>query len=434
MEKKRVLLIGSGGREHAIAWKLSQSPHVGEIVALPGNPGIEAVAVCRSIGVGDFDQIMETAREFKPDLVVVGPENPIADGLTDLLRAEGFLTFGPSQEAGRIESEKSFSKDFLDRNNIPTARSRTFTDAQREEAISWVENHPLPVVIKTDGLAAGKGVIIAESHDDAAQAVADMLDGSSFGEAGRTIVVEEFMEGEETSIFAVTDGTDYMLFESSQDHKRVGDGDVGPNTGGMGTYAPAPVVTPAVLERIEREVIEPTIRRMREEGRPYVGCLYAGLMIGADGAPRVVEFNCRFGDPETQVILPIWKGDLYELFEAAASGSVGQFNDPGSEGSAVCVVLASGGYPGSYEKGVPIEGLDSVAAEEGVMVLHAGTAHDHGEIVTAGGRVLGVVAYSDDADMERQIARAYEGVEMIAFRDMIFRTDIGKRAIGRNQE
>ncbi len=426
--KKRVLLIGSGGREHAIAWKLAASDSVGEILALPGNPGIASVATCRPIGVGQFDAILEAAEEFQPDLVVIGPEDPIAGGLSDLLRDAGYNVFAPSRSAARLESDRTFFKEFVARHNVRTASARSFTRGEAEEAIAFVSEHPLPVVIKANGLAAGKGVIIAETTDEAISTVEGMFSGEAFGEAGHAIVVEEYLDGEEVSIFAVTDGTDYLLLAPSQDHKRVGDGDVGPNTGGMGTYAPAPIATPELIEQIARDVVEPTLRGMREEGNPYVGCLFVGLMIGPDKVARVVEYNCRFGDPETQVILPIWRGDLYELFFAAATGCVAEVNDPGSEGSAVCVVLASGGYPGTYEKGIEIKGLDEAVAMESTLVFHAGTRESDGAIVTAGGRVLGVVAVSEETDLTETIASAYRGVEKIAFREMIFRRDIGHRA------
>ena len=425
----RILLIGSGGREHALAWKLIQSDEVAEIIALPGNPGMESVATCRPIGVDEHDRIVEFALEMMPDLVVIGPENPIAEGLSDRLRTAGHAVFAPSSSAALLESDKAFAKEFMERHAIPTARSRTFTSDQLDEALAYVAEGEFPTVIKASGLAAGKGVVIARSREEGGEAVRDILSGAAFGAAGNSIVVEEFMEGEEASVFAVTDGTDYVILAPSQDHKRIGDGDTGPNTGGMGAYAPAPLVTPELLERIRQEVIEPTLSGMRDEGRTYVGCLFVGLMISPEGAPRVVEFNCRFGDPETQVILPIWKGDLVRLFRSAVEGTVGEFADPGSAGSAVCVVLASEGYPGPYEKGREIDGLDRFASESDLLLFHAGTAWEGDRVVTAGGRVLGVVAVSSDRDFVSTVARAYEGAEMIAFEGKTLRRDIAHRVL-----
>ena len=425
----RVMVIGSGGREHALAWKLAASEKVGEILALPGNPGIAAFATCRPIAVNQFEEIIAAVEEYAPDLVVIGPEDPIAGGLSDLLREAGTNVFAPSRSAARLESDRTFFKEFVNRHGVRTAASRSFGREDSEEAIAWVREHPLPVVIKANGLAAGKGVIIAETSEDAVAAIEGMFSGESFGEAGHAVVVEEYLDGEEVSIFAVTDGTDYLLLAPSQDHKRVGDGDVGPNTGGMGAYAPAPIATPELVSRVARDIVEPTLQGMREEGNPYVGCLFLGLMIGTDGVPRVVEYNCRFGDPETQVILPIWGGDLYELFHAAATGGVGALTDPGSSGSAVCVVLASGGYPGSYEKGIEISGLEEAGDDEQRLIFHAGTTSEEGKIRTAGGRVLGVVAVSNEENLAETIEHAYRGVEKIAFREMIYRRDIGHRAI-----
>ena len=427
--QNRILLIGSGGREHALAWKLSRSDEVGEIIALPGNPGMESVASCRPIDVGEHDRIVEFAAEMNPDLIVIGPENPIAEGLSDRLRTAGHDVFAPSAAAARLESDKVFAKEFMARHDIPTAASRTFTADQLDEALDYVARGNFPTVIKASGLAAGKGVVIPGTPGEAEEAVRDILSGAAFGEAGNSIVVEEFMQGEEASVFAVTDGTDTLLLAPSQDHKRVGDGDTGPNTGGMGAYAPAPVVTPDLLERIRHEIIEPTLRGMEEEGNPYVGCLFVGLMISSDGAPRVVEFNCRFGDPETQVILPIWQGDLFRLFRAAVEGTIAEFQDPGSSGSAVCVVLASEGYPGSYPKGIAIGGIDRFEGEDDLFLFHAGTAYDGDEIVTAGGRVLGVVAVSPDEDYDATVRRAYEGVEMIDFQGKTYRRDIAHRVL-----
>ena len=426
MSNATVLLLGSGGREHAIAWKLAQSPSVERIVCAPGNPGMEAHGELRSVHVEDGDAVLELAKEIHPDLVVVGPEAPIAAGVSDLLQSAGFLVFGPSKGAGRLEWDKDFAKSFMARHGVPTASSKTFSAEEIDAAREYIKGHSLPVVLKANGLAAGKGVVIAESVDEALATLDAMLSGSAFGDAGRSVVIEEFMYGEEASVFAVSDGTNYMLFAPSQDHKRIGDGDTGPNTGGMGAYAPAPIVTDERLQFIRENVVEPTLRGMREEGNPFQGCLFCGLMIGDEGSIRVVEFNCRFGDPETQVILPIWQGDLYKLFHAAASGSLAAVDQGTSVGSAVCVVMASGGYPGSYEKGKVIEGLSDTSAN--VVVFHAGTKSNGSDMMTNGGRVLGVTAISDNDDLTESIAQAYEGVSEITFDGAVWRNDIGARA------
>ena len=427
MSNATVLVLGSGGREHALAWKLDRSPSVGRLVLAPGNPGMTGIGELRQINPANANDVLTLAAELKPDLIVIGPEAPIADGLSDLLSQEGYRVFAPSKAAGRLEWDKAFAKDFMSRHAIPTASSRTFSSDELEAAQDYVRHHVLPVVLKASGLAAGKGVVVAETTEEALDVLNDMLSGEAFGEAGGTVVIEEFMEGEEASVFAVSDGTDYMVFAPSQDHKRIGEGDTGPNTGGMGAYAPAPVVTNAVLQKIRERVIEPVLHGMREEGTAYQGCLYCGVMIDGEGNPRVVEFNCRFGDPETQVVLPIWRGDLYQLFHAAASGNLSEADQGESRGTAVCVVMASGGYPGSYEKGNVIKGLEEVPDD--IIVFHAGTAMAEGELVTAGGRVLGVTAVSDGDDLEETIARAYKGVSKITFDGGMWRSDIGAKGI-----
>ncbi len=430
MQHLTVLLLGSGGREHALAWKMAQSAMLERLVAAPGNPGIARHGECRSVDIEDGVAVLSLAREIGADLVVVGPEGPLAAGVADALRGDGIAVFGPSRGAARLEWDKAFSKDFMARHGIPTAASRTFGAEDLDDACAYVRSGALPVVIKANGLAAGKGVVIASDTEEALRAVRDMLSGQAFGDAGASIVVEEFMAGEEASLFAVCDGEHYVLLASSQDHKRVGDGDIGANTGGMGAYAPAPVVNHDVLERACREIIEPTLRGMAAEGNPYVGCLYAGLMI-KDRAPRVVEFNSRFGDPETQVVLPLLGADLVALLHAAATGRLGEFGPVESRGTAVCVVLASSGYPGSYAKGMAIEGLDDAAVLPGVMVFHAGTRDDGDRIVSNGGRVLGVTAVGADGELEQTIARAYEAVARIAFEGAFHRTDIGRKGIAR---
>jgi phosphoribosylamine--glycine ligase len=423
-----LLLLGSGGREHALAWKLAQSPMVARLVCAPGNPGIGALAELRSVDVENPEAVTALAREIGADLVVVGPEAPLAAGVSDAMRAAGFVVFGPSRAAARLEWDKAFSKEFMVRHDIPTAASRTFTAAQVEDARAYVAGHPLPVVIKASGLAAGKGVVIAETAAEAVATVQEMLRGDAFGDAGTTVVVEEFMRGEEASIFAITDGERYVLLAPSQDHKRVGDDDTGLNTGGMGAYAPAPIVTAGLLERVRAEIVEPTLAGMRADGTPYSGCLYIGLMIEG-GVPRVVEFNSRFGDPETQVVLPLLRADLARLLYAAATGNIADAGEARSEGSAVCIVLASESYPGSYPKGRPIVGLDAVSAMPDVVVFHAGTAAKENATVTSGGRVLGVTAYSDGNDLAATIARAYEAAALISFDGVQYRSDIGRKGI-----
>lgn len=426
-----VLLLGSGGREHAIAWRLHRSPSVSRLVAAPGNPGIGAVAELRPVDPEDREAVAALAGEIGADLVVIGPEAPLAAGVSDFLREKGFAVFGPSRTAARLEWDKAFANEFMERHAIPTAASRTFSDSEVQAAREFVGSHSLPVVIKANGLAAGKGVVIAETSEIAVQTVDAMLSGEAFGDASRTIVVEEFLVGEEASIIALVDGLDYRLLIPSQDHKRVGDDDTGPNTGGMGAYAPAPVVTPEVLDRLQREIIVPLLKGMAEEGTPCSGCLYTGLMIH-EGVPKVVEFNCRFGDPETQVVLPLLEGDLGEYLLAAATGRLGETPETVSTGSAVCIVIASEGYPGSYRKGVEIHGVEDAERHDGIVVFHAGTRNDGGRLVTSGGRVLGLTALSSGDDLETTIKQAYQAVGDISFEGAFYRNDIGRKALRRN--
>ena len=430
MNNGTVLLIGSGGREHALAWKLAQSDKVQRIISAPGNPGMAEIGELRDVNPVDVDAVVALAHEIRPELVVVGPEAPIAAGVTDKLREAGFRVFAPSKSASRLEWDKPFAKDFMVRHNVPTAASRTFGKDTIEEGKDYLRSHSLPIVLKAGGLAAGKGVVIAETTEKAIAVLVDMLSGEAFGDAGSHVVVEEFMQGEEASIFAVTDGTEYVLFAPSQDHKRVGDGDTGPNTGGMGAYAPAPIVTDELLEAVKRSVIEPTLKGMREEGNSYQGCLYIGIMI-QEGEARVVEFNCRFGDPETQVVLPLYQGDLFKLFNAVGSGDLSEYTPAPSQGSAVCVALASGGYPESYEKGKEIVGADATVFSERLLLFHAGTREQEGKLLTAGGRVLGVTAVSPDDDLGETIRQAYEGVRKITFDGIYYRSDIGAKAVGK---
>ncbi len=425
---RTILLLGSGGREHALLWKLHQSPAVSRIVCAPGNPGMAQLAELRACDIENPEAVVALAVELGADLVVVGPEAPLAAGVADALRGAGIPTFGPSQKAARLEWDKAYSKEFMVRHGIPTASSRTFSAGELEAAREYLREHSMPAVIKASGLAAGKGVVIAASVEEALAAADEMLSGRAFGDAGTCVVVEEFMEGEEASIFAISDGTRYVLLAPSQDHKRVGDGDTGPNTGGMGAYAPAPIVTPELMERAAREIVEPALRGMREDGTPYAGCLFVGLMIH-DGVPRVVEFNSRFGDPETQVILPLYEGDLARLLYGSAIGELPEEETVAeTAGSAVCVVMASEGYPGSYRKGSEITGITEAEAPGGIVVFHAGTRRDGERLVNSGGRVLGVTAISAADGLESTIARAYDAVRNIHFDGGFYRTDIGAKA------
>jgi phosphoribosylamine--glycine ligase len=421
-----VLLVGGGGREHALAWKIAQSPRLGRLVAAPGNPGIARHAECAAVRDNEIDDLVALARRERADLVVVGPELPLSLGLADRLREAGLMVFGPSQAAARLESSKVFSKDLMARYGIPTARFKIFQDVAAARRFCRVLGAPL--VVKADGLAAGKGAIVCRTLDEADGALRLCLEEGAFGAAGRTVVVEEFMEGEEASFFVVTDGTSALPFQAAQDHKTIFDGDRGPNTGGMGAYSPAPVMDAAAERRVMDEIVTPTIAAMAKEGAPYSGVLYVGLMITKDG-PRVVEFNCRFGDPECQAILPRLDEDILPVFDAVARGRGLPASLRWRPESSVCVVLASRGYPAAPKVGDPISGLDDAGALPGVNVFHAGTARRDGSLVTAGGRVLGVQALG--ADIRSAVARAYEAVDRIRFDGMQLRRDIGQRALGR---
>lgn len=417
-----ILVIGSGGREHALYWKLSESPQTEQIYAIPGNPGMGASA---AIALDDHAAILRFVKEHEIGLVVVGPEVPLMNGLVDELEAAGIRTFGPRANAAEIEGSKSFAKDLMKKYGIPTARYEVFTAA--EPARAYIRQEGAPIVVKADGLAAGKGVIVAMTEQEALDAVDAIMEDHSFGDAGARVVIEEFMEGEEASLLAFTDGTTIRPMISAQDHKRAYDGDRGPNTGGMGTYAPAPVMTPEMTERAVEEILKPTIAAMAKEGRTYRGCLYLGLMVTADG-PKVVEFNARFGDPETQVVLPLLDSDLVAIMCACADGTLADVPIRWKEGAAVCVVLASGGYPGHYDKGQEIHGLADAEAM-GALVFHAGTAMKDGKLVTNGGRVLGVVGRG--ADISSAVDAAYAAATKISFKDAYYRKDIAHRALER---
>lgn len=422
----RILVIGGGGREHTLAWKLSQSKNVEKMYAIPGNPGMEKIAECNSaISISDNDALVTFAKAHKIDLTVVGPELPLANGVVDAFEAAGLKAFGPSKAAAEIEGSKAFSKWLMKKYDIPTAKFEVFTDA--EAARAYVKEQGAPIVIKADGLAAGKGVIVAATLEQAIEAVDSIMCDQTFGEAGSRVVIEECLIGEEASLLTFTDGETIVPMISSQDHKRAYDNDEGPNTGGMGTYAPAPVVTKEILAQVQKEILEPTIQAMAAEGRKYVGCLYAGLMITADG-PKVIEYNARFGDPETQVVLPLLDGDLAEIMLACIDGKLKDTKVSWKDEAAVCVVMAAGGYPASYQKGDVITGIDAAEAD-GAVVFHAGTAKTDAGIVTNGGRVIGVTATA--ANIKQAVDNAYAAVNKINFKDNHFRKDIAYRAIAR---
>ena len=424
----RILLIGGGGREHALAWKLVQSPKVEKLYAAPGNPGMALLQKCECINlnVDDLEGVADYAEEKSIDLTVVGPEAPLVAGLADVFKRRGLPVFGPSKAAAQLEGSKAFSKELMAKYNIPTAFFKICEDI--ETAKSYVEEKGAPIVVKADGLAAGKGVVVAMTKAEALEAIDEMMGDHKFGAAGARLVLEEYMEGEEASLLAFTDGKTVVPMIAAQDHKRVLDGDEGPNTGGMGTYAPAPVMTDILRLKATELILKPVVEAMAKEGTPYQGCLYAGLMIKGDSV-KVVEFNCRFGDPETQVVLPLLDGDLAEIMLACATGTLDKAEVAWHDKAAVCVVMASGGYPESYEKGKEITGLAAAEEDEDVVVFHAGTKEAEGKIVTSGGRVLGVTAV--DSSIKAARDRAYAAVEKIAFEKNFYRKDIAWRALKR---
>lgn len=425
-----VLVIGSGGREHALAWKAAQSAAVTTVFVAPGNAGTATEAKLENIAIsgGDIPALVEFAKSNDIALTIVGPEQPLVDGVVDAFQAEGLMIFGPSAKAAQLEGSKSFTKDFLARNNIPTGAYQNFTEI--EPAIAYVREMGAPIVVKADGLAAGKGVIVAMTLKEAEDAIKDMLAGNAFGDAGHRVVVEEFLEGEEASFIVMVDGKNVLAFATSQDHKRAYNGDQGPNTGGMGAYSPAPVVTPEIHQRAMDEVIMPTVEGMANEGAPYTGFLYAGLMIDADGTPKVIEYNCRFGDPETQPIMMRLNSDLVELCLMACRGELDQATIDFDPRPAVGVVLAAAGYPASYPKGDVISGLATNKADDR-KTFHAGTAEKDGAIVTAGGRVLCATAMGENVTQAQKAA--YELLAEISWSGVEFRTDIAYRAIEREQ-
>ncbi|NOX76271.1 MAG: phosphoribosylamine--glycine ligase [Gammaproteobacteria bacterium] len=428
----KVLIIGGGGREHALAWKVAQSPEVDTVFVAPGNAGTACEPKLENvtIGVDDVSALLAFAKDNGINLTIVGPEAPLVIGLVDVFNAAGQRCFGPTKGAAQLEGSKAFTKDFLARHHIPTGCYGNFTDM--DDALRYVRQQGAPIVIKADGLAAGKGVIVAMTQDEAENAVRDMLAGNAFGEAGHRVVIEEFLDGEEASFICMVDGTHILPLATSQDHKRVGEGDTGPNTGGMGAYSPAPVVTPEIHARIMAEVIEPTVAGMAAEGNPYTGFLYAGLMIDRSGAPNVIEYNCRFGDPETQPILMRLQSDLVALCDAALDGQLDQVTAEWDSRAALGVVLAAGGYPGDYAKGTAIAGLDDAENSDTAKIFHAGTLKKDGQTVTAGGRVLCAVGLGDTVSTAQQ--RAYSLAQKISWDGMFYRDDIGYRAIAREKK
>ena len=420
----RVLVVGSGGREHALAWALSRSPAVSELHVAPGNAGTQALATNIPISAEDASALREHCRREGYDLVVVGPEAPLAEGLADLLLEDGLRVFGPRRQCAQIEASKAFSKDFMRAHGIPTAAYATFTDY--DEARRYLDEHGAPIVVKASGLAAGKGVIVCQTLPEAQEALDAVMRQRAFGAAGDMVVLEDCLTGQEASVLAFTDGETVVPMVVAQDHKAAYDGDRGPNTGGMGCYAPADVVDEAMVGRVVAKVLQPAVDGLRAEGCRYVGVLYAGLML-QDDAFQVLEFNCRFGDPETQVILPLLETDLVEIMEACIDGRLAEVEVRWRRQHAVCVVMASGGYPGGYPKGLPIEGLDEAAAQANTMIFHAGTRLEGGRVLTDGGRVLGVTAWDDTLALAK--ARAYEAVERIHWSGAMYRTDIGAKGL-----
>ena len=422
----KVLLVGKGGRENAMAWKIAQSPRLTKLYCAPGSPGMAQFGECRKIDVMDIDGQIGYAQEIGADLVVIGPENPLDAGITDRFEEAGFKTFGPSAAAARIETDKDFALDLMHRYGIPTGAFATFTDP--EPAKQYIQEQGAPIVLKAAGLAAGKGVIVATILEQALEAVDDILVDAAFGEAGAKLVVMEYLDGEEASIFGFTDGKDLVYTVSAQDYKRIGEGDTGLNTGGMGAYAPALVVTPELEQEIYDTIMKPTVDALAADGTPFKGILYGGIIF-TDKGPQVIEFNCRLGDPETQVVLPLLKTDILDIFEAGVNGTIGDLKVEVGDGAACCVVMASDGYPTKYEQGFPIYGIKEAEALGDVIVFHAGTDSLDGQLLTAGGRVVAVSGI--DKDIHSAIDRAYKAVDAITFENQYARRDIGYKALAR---
>lgn len=421
-----VVIIGSGGREHALALKIKESLQLTKLYIIPGNPGTNFLGQNVDLDFSNQTKIVEFCKEKKIDLVVIGPEKPLVDGLTNVLRDNQINVFGPNKEAAQIESSKYFAKKIMKEAGVPTAKYIPFTSNLIESAREFIKNKKYPCVIKTDGLAQGKGVFVCNDPKEAEDALNLILNDKIFGESGEKVLVEEYLVGEEVSVFAICDGHEFICLPVSQDHKRIGEGDTGKNTGGMGAYAPAPIVTPKIFEEIKNRILYPVLRTLDKNNAGFIGCLYAGLMITEEG-PKVVEFNCRFGDPETQVVLPILKGDFLELLYTAALGKVIKGSVEYNGGSSVCVVAASGGYPDSYQKGFEITGLDEMPAD--VIVYHAGTREENGKILTNGGRVLGITSVLPDFNLMLAKDKAYTALENIKFENIYYRKDIADKAL-----
>lgn len=421
-----VLVIGAGGREHAIALALRKSKKLKRLFCSPGNPGTKTIAENIALNISDHNNVIEFCKSNEINLVVVGPEQPLVDGLADSLRENSILVFGPSSNAARIESSKSFAKRIMNNAQVATAAYKEFYVNQFEETLDYLKGIKYPIVLKADGLAAGKGVIICGDFSEAKEAVKDFFVNKIFGSSGDKIIIEEFLTGEEASVFAITDGEDFVCLSAAQDHKRIGDNDTGKNTGGMGAYAPTPLITEKLQQKIEKEIIAPTLNELKRSGNKFIGCLYAGLIITESG-PKVIEFNCRFGDPEAQVVLPLIEGDFLELLFSAANGKIEKNSIKYSGGCSVCIVAASGGYPDKYEKGLLINGLD--LTNENIIIYHAGTIEKDGNILTNGGRVLGVTSVINSNDLLTAKMIAYQAIEKISFDGMYYRKDISDKAL-----
>lgn len=418
----KVLVVGSGGREHAIVWRLKKNTAIEKIYCAPGNAGIGLDAECVPIGAMEFDKLVDFAKSEKIDFTIIGMDDPLVGGVVDAFEKEGLRVFGPRKNAAIIEGSKAFSKDLMKKYGIPTAKYESFTDY--EEAKKYLDNQEMPIVIKADGLALGKGVLICMTREEAESGLKEIMLDKKFGSAGNAVVIEEFLQGPEVSVLSFCDGKTVVPMVSAQDHKRALDGDKGLNTGGMGTFSPSVFYTEEMNEECMKTIFQPTVDAMAKEGRPFIGILYFGLMLTKDGM-KVIEYNARFGDPETQVILPRLKTDLLEIMEACVDGKLADMNIEWYDNAAVCVVLASGGYPVSYEKGFEIKGLDDIAKRDDIVVFHAGTAEKDGKLVTNGGRVLGITGIGKD--INEAIKIAYEGVEIVDFEKKHFRTDIGRK-------
>ncbi len=421
-----VAVIGSGGREHALSHKIKESELLDNLYIIPGNPGTANLGENINLNINDHQALVNFCKEKDVDLVVIGPEQPLEKGLADILRENEIKVFGPGKEAAEIESSKSFAKSIMKIAGVPTANYLKFTNAMYDHAKDYIKGKKYPCVIKANGLAAGKGVSVCNNPADAEKTLKDIFVNKVFGSAGDSVLIEEFLEGEETSVFAITDGENFVSLPPSQDHKRVGENDTGKNTGGMGAYAPTPFVNDELMEEIKTTIIAPTLKALNEAGKKFIGCLYAGLILTEDG-PKVIEFNCRFGDPETQVVLPLLEGDFLKLLYSAADGNLDPNAVSYSQRTAVCVVAASGGYPDEYEKGFEISGLDNLS--EDVIVYHAGTKDEDGKIITNGGRVLGVTSLLENNDLQQAKQKAYEAINSIHFRNIYFRKDIADKAL-----